>query len=305
VIALLLLLPFAGVSGAVYFHGEFAAPRGGHEALLDRARQEAPHDLNAAVAKLEQRLAKEPDDADGWSLLSRSYELLGQHDKAEDAARHAAALGAKSGDAATQSESAEALVSANQGKVVPEARRLFAAALAADPTDPRARFFLGLADAQEGKSEDALGRWLALEADSPADAPWLEGLRANIERLAGSMGVSADELMKRRAALAKAKPVTGASAPPGPTRADVAAAAAMSPEDRSSMIRGMVERLADRLQREPGDVDGWLRLGRAYAVLGERQKALEAYRRATEADPKREDARTAYANARAAEGDAK
>jgi len=71
------------------------------------------------------------------------------------------------------------------------------------------------------------------------------------------------------------------------------------------MIKGMVQRLADRLEKEPGDVDGWLRLGRAYAVLGEQQKSLEALRHATEADPKREDARQAYASARAALGQAK
>ncbi len=52
---------------------------------------------------------------------------------------------------------------------------------------------------------------------------------------------------------------------PGPTQADVAAAAQMAPDDRSAMVAAMVQRLADRLQHEPGDVDGWLRLGRAYA----------------------------------------
>jgi cytochrome c-type biogenesis protein CcmH len=118
------------------------------------------------------------------------------------------------------------------------------------------------------------------------------------------MDVRADELAKRRAALAKAPPST-ASGTPGPSQADVAAAASMSPQDRAAMIRGMVQRLADRLEHEPGDVDGWLRLGRAYAVLGEKEKSLDAYRRASEADPKREDARTAYANARAAIGAAK
>lgn len=303
VIALLLLLPFAGVSAALYFQGGLPSPSEQSNALLERARKEAPHDLGAAVAQLEQRLAKEPDDADGWRLLSRSYELLGKPEKAAEAARRAATLETKSGDAGAQSAAAEDLVTANQGKVVPEARRLFAAALGANSSDPRARFFLGLAEAQDGHGDAALASWLALEANSPPDAPWLAGLHANIDRLSGSMGIGADELARRRAALAKAPPAGNAA--PGPSEADMAAAAAMSPQDRSAMIRSMVQRLADRLEREPGNVDGWLRLGRAYAVLGERQKSLDAYRRASEADPKREDARTAYANARAAQGEAK
>jgi cytochrome c-type biogenesis protein CcmH len=54
----------------------------------------------------------------------------------------------------------------------------------------------------------------------------------------------------------------------------------MSPSDRAAMIQGMVERLANRLKESPGDRDGWLRLGRAYQVLGEAKKAEEAFAKA-------------------------
>ena len=50
----------------------------------------------------------------------------------------------------------------------------------------------------------------------------------------------------------------------------------MSPEQRNQMIRGMVEQLATRLHQDGSDVDGWLRLLRAYMVLGERDKAKAA-----------------------------
>ena len=42
------------------------------------------------------------------------------------------------------------------------------------------------------------------------------------------------------------------------------------------MMRGMVERLAERLKRDGSDVEGWLRLVRAYMVLGDRDKAQAA-----------------------------
>ena len=42
------------------------------------------------------------------------------------------------------------------------------------------------------------------------------------------------------------------------------------------MIAGMVSRLADRLKQDGSDVEGWLRLLRAYVVLGERDKAQGA-----------------------------
>jgi len=46
-----------------------------------------------------------------------------------------------------------------------------------------------------------------------------------------------------------------------------------------------VQRLADRLQDEPNDFDGWMRLGRAYGVLGQRVKSAEAYGRASALRP--------------------
>jgi cytochrome c-type biogenesis protein CcmH len=50
----------------------------------------------------------------------------------------------------------------------------------------------------------------------------------------------------------------------------------MSEADRGAMIRGMVERLASRLKQNGDDVEGWLRLVRAYMVMGDRDKAKGA-----------------------------
>jgi cytochrome c-type biogenesis protein CcmH len=311
-LALLLILPFAATVAALAVKGDRLRPRvaaapASHTTPLDQARKEAPHDLEAAIKQLEARLAKEPNDQDGWRLLERSYTELGDTEKAADAARRAAALGAAVGDAEAQSAHGEDLVTAAGGMVGADARQAFQAALAADSADPRARFFLGLAAAQDGHADEAIERWLALERDSPPDAPWLDGLRANLGRLAQQAGISVDELARRRNAFAATSPVPAPlaqpqAAAPGPTSADLAAAAKMAPDDRASMIREMVQRLADRLQQNPKDVDGWLRLGRAYSVLGDQQKSLDAFRRASEADPTRDDARQAYANARAPMG---
>ena len=51
------------------------------------------------------------------------------------------------------------------------------------------------------------------------------------------------------------------------------------------MVRGMVERLAQRLKQDGSDVDGWLRLVRAYTVLGEKDRAREWIDRALLLDP--------------------
>jgi len=65
-------------------------------------------------------------------------------------------------------------------------------------------------------------------------------------------------------------------APPGPNANQVAAAEQMAPAERNGMIEGMVARLAQKMAENGSDVEGWLRLIRAYSVLGERDKALAA-----------------------------
>jgi cytochrome c-type biogenesis protein CcmH len=75
------------------------------------------------------------------------------------------------------------------------------------------------------------------------------------------------------------------AAPSGPDAAQMAAAAGMSPADRKAMIAGMVAKLAADMQANPGNLDGWMRLGRAYAVLGERDKASDAYAHAAALRP--------------------
>jgi len=62
-----------------------------------------------------------------------------------------------------------------------------------------------------------------------------------------------------RDSLARVEPDAAAPSA-GPGEADIAAANEMSPEQRDTMIRGMVVRLADRLKQDGSDVEGWLPL---------------------------------------------
>ena len=61
------------------------------------------------------------------------------------------------------------------------------------------------------------------------------------------------------------------------------AAEAMEPADRSAMIRGMVDRLVNRLEKSPRDADGWIKLIQSRMVLGETELARQALARGIEA----------------------
>lgn len=60
----------------------------------------------------------------------------------------------------------------------------------------------------------------------------------------------------------------------------VAAFQAMPPHDREASIRAMVDGLAHRLESSPQDVEGWMRLMRSRVVLGEKDVATAALRKA-------------------------
>jgi cytochrome c-type biogenesis protein CcmH len=170
---------------------------------LERARAEAPHDLDIGVAALAARLERAPDDVDGWALLARSYLTMGDNAAASDASLRVAALRAR--DPGHLAREAETRIAIAGGVVEPDARRLVDATLALDPSDVRARFFRGLAEAQA----DRLEMWFALEADAAPDAPWLDGLRANIERLTEEVEVDAATLAALREAATARRQAAG------------------------------------------------------------------------------------------------
>lgn len=62
----------------------------------------------------------------------------------------------------------------------------------------------------------------------------------------------------------------------GPNADDIAAAAQMTPEQRTAMIQGMVDGLAAKLKINGRDLAGWLQLVRAYTVMGRKEDAVSA-----------------------------
>ncbi len=279
------------------------APADGRHAALDaalddggmRAAQggaEGP-DMAALVDQLAERMKERPDDVRGWLLLARSYGTLGRYQDSADAYAEALARGAGEGELAAETQAAygEALTAAANGQITMAAKAAFDEALARDPAEPRARFYLALAKAQGGDVEAALADWVRLEAEAPADAPWRPAVTDQIERAAATLGLDAASLPGRAA------PAVPESMPAGPDESDMAAAAEMTPEERDAFVRGMVDRLAGRLEEAPDDLDGWLRLARAYGVLGEADKAQAAWARAAALAPRRADIQLSYAQA--------
>jgi cytochrome c-type biogenesis protein CcmH len=246
-------------------------PFSGRQAEL--AQGEARPSLQQAADTLAARLKQNPSDVAGWLLYGRSLAMLTQWDQAEAAYRRAMELGQTGPDVA--GDHAEVLVMQAGGTVTPAAEAAFRQVLQADPDSGIARYYLAVAAMQAGQLREAIDGFQDLLARLPEGSPLRAQLGQKIAEAAQAAGIPVPELAKGPAA----------AQAPGPDAKAVADAAAMPPDQQQAMIRDMVAKLAAKQEGDPGNVDGWLRLGRAYDVLRDTDKAAEAYDKAAKLRP--------------------
>ncbi len=152
-------------------------------------------DLNAMIGKLATVVRERPNDPQGWGLLGRAY--LTANDPADAAKAFARAIAAsKTGGGRLPSfllsAYGEALTQSSAGAVTPEAEAAFTAALASDPKDKAARYYLGLARAARGDTVGALVLWKSLLADVPASSPVHQDIVNRMAGLAARSGAMPD-----------------------------------------------------------------------------------------------------------------
>jgi cytochrome c-type biogenesis protein CcmH len=238
--------------GPLGFYIALGSPNIPGEPAFARVTTPKGHESIASlVSQVEAHLATSPNDGAGWEVLAPVYTRLGRFDDAVQARKKALLL---NGPTATrEADLGEAETAAANGVVTAEAKAAFERAVASDPKEAKARYFLGLAAEQDGMNDEAASIWRSMLAEAPTGAPWVAFVRQALARVSGG-------------------PVAAVE----PSTADISAVANMSEDARRDPIRGMVARLANRLHDNGGDVEGWLRLVRAYVVLGDRTKAKDA-----------------------------
>jgi cytochrome c-type biogenesis protein CcmH len=225
---------------ALLVYGAYGSPALRDQPLAARLKADPSQDFAVALARIEAHLAANPSDGKGWSVLAPVYLRQGRF---EDAAKaFAAAIRHDGATPERHAGAAEAQILAAGGVVTASARESLAAALALEPANPRARFFMAMAQEQDGQLPAAIASLESLLADAPAEAPWTAPVKERLQALRGN--------------------------------ASPAGAIADLPEaERGTAIRGMVDGLAARLAQGGGDLAEWSRLVRSQAVLGEREAA--------------------------------
>jgi cytochrome c-type biogenesis protein CcmH len=263
--------------------------------------------IEAMVARLAERLKTNGSDVPGWIQLVRSYRVLGRAEKANAAIADAHAALASDQEALQRLDRGLQGLEAEAAPGVPGAGAAIGAPSALGiappgPTTSQVAAAAQMVPAERNSMIEGMVARLAarLKTDGSDVRGWIQLVRSY--RVLGNPDAAKAAIADARAALAndreglqqleeglevlQAEAAPGASAPapataisipqPGPNASQVAAAAQMAPAERNSMIESMVARLAQRMVENGSDVDGWLRLIRAYSVLGERDKALTA-----------------------------
>ncbi|MBN05395.1 c-type cytochrome biogenesis protein CcmI [Ponticaulis sp.] len=154
-------------------------------------------------------------------------------------------------------EATNALVELLQNGTPEEIERVLSARLAEEP-NPIAYMVLGRVQIEQGKFDEGLASYDAALELTNNDPRIVEERQMVVDYIAQARGQSPS------------------SAAPDISDEQRRAITSMSQEDQQAQIRSMVEGLAIRLEDDPDDLTGWLRLIRARTVLGEPEAAAEA-----------------------------
>lgn len=204
-------------------------------------------------------------EAELWTQYARAYMQTERFEDAEGALLQAIDL--SDPRAELYEALGEVIVFGGDGSISARAIEAFNKALELDPTRARSRYILAEWMWRQGEREEAVRSFIDL-LEGTQDKGFQEFLKSRIEEAISEIkaelsGEPSAQRPEPSSAETGGEPLTG-----------------MSDEQRS-MVLGMVTGLAERLEKDPDDLDGWLRLIRSYTVLQETDKANEALQKAT------------------------
>ncbi|MCW9012150.1 MAG: c-type cytochrome biogenesis protein CcmI [Gammaproteobacteria bacterium] len=155
-----------------------------HQQVQQLAEDKAPAmSMEQAVVKLEQRLQSEPENAEGWFMLARTYMTMNRYSDAVGAFEKTIELVGE--EANLLIRYADALAMTNQGELQGKPREAIEKALQLDPENQQALWFAGIAAMEASEHKLALERFLILQPmlmSSPENLQQLHNLIARVEK---------------------------------------------------------------------------------------------------------------------------
>lgn len=170
--------------------------------------------LEEMVGRLSKRLEQEPDNAQGWAILARSYYVMQRFPEAAAAYERLAKLAP--GNADVLSDWADALAMAQNRNLAGRPAEIIAQALQADPNHLKTLALAGTLAFDRKDYKQAVELWERLLGKLPAESPMRQGIASSIAeaRQLGGMMPPAEPLAKAPAEPLAKGPVAPAAAAP-------------------------------------------------------------------------------------------
>lgn len=203
--------------------------------------------LESAIETIEARLAEQPDDLRGWTVIAPAYMQMGRYADAANALRKVNELGTPTAD--TLTDLAEALMMQSGGNVEGEPLELLRRAYAMDGEHVRSLYYIAGEETRVGDFPAAIRDWNALLKLSKGGEPWVVTAQNGLAY---------------------------AEAGGNPTEAVTV---------DQAQVDAMVDGLDARLKAEGGTIDEWTQLVRSRMVQNRMDDAQLAYDAARKAYP--------------------
>jgi cytochrome c-type biogenesis protein CcmH len=203
-LALLFLLPAAGL----WLYTEVGTPEAiglpsspvPHPATADTTGES---DIDTLIDSLRGRLAESPDSLEGWMLLARTLKTVQRYPEALDALQTAHRIAPD--DPLVMVELAEARVFVStDGQIDADTTAMLERAMELDPNQQKGLWLLGIATAQAGDLEGAVGRWETLLAQLEPGSPVAQSVQSQIDEANARLGRPAQPLAEQPAVAAPA-----------------------------------------------------------------------------------------------------
>ncbi len=168
-------------------NGSVSTATGAPDAAAGAATHTTSFDQIAAMTeKLSARLKEQPQDAEGWAMLARSYSVLGRHPEALVAYEKALAL--RKDDAMLVADYADSLAVKNGGQLDGEPMKQVERALKLEPRNLKALFLAGTHAFNRKDYKLAVKHWQTAVQAGPAEDPFVKQIEpglAEARQLAG------------------------------------------------------------------------------------------------------------------------
>ncbi|VAX07272.1 Cytochrome c heme lyase subunit CcmH [hydrothermal vent metagenome] len=182
-------------------------------------------DVAKMVEKLEQRLTEDPENAEGWQMLARSYMYMQRFNDATMAYEKAQAL--DKNNPQTLTDYAEALAMVRQGDMQGKPTELVLQALKIEPTHSKALWLAGAAKVQVQEYQAGINYWQRLMKMHEPNSEGANELQNRIDMAAKALRDSGGKpVLEKPAAKLKIKTIISVE-----VKLDPALAAKANPED--------------------------------------------------------------------------